>query len=120
MFLAFSDETMERFCKGLHYSLWMQDKPLLQEELSLKIANIINLPKLEEQSMGMIKALLNSLSKEWSKIDCWRMDKFLYVSLFKCSYLHGNIYFSLFESFFERFWLEFVVKIGRKRLSINM
>lgn len=60
--------------------LWLQDKPILQEELSQNMANLMNLTKSEQQRMNLIKALLFSLSSEWPAIDRWRMDKFLLVS----------------------------------------
>lgn len=60
----------------------MQDKPLLQEELSQKIADLIDTTKNDEQIIGFIRALIFSLSAEWPQVDRWRMDKFLYVDFY--------------------------------------
>uniref|UniRef100_A0A915DG95 Uncharacterized protein n=1 Tax=Ditylenchus dipsaci TaxID=166011 RepID=A0A915DG95_9BILA len=74
---TFTDESLARLCKGIHYTMWMQDKPLLQEELADSISNLINLFKSEDQVLDFVRALLIALSKEWPLIDRWRMDKFL-------------------------------------------
>ncbi|CAK5008337.1 unnamed protein product [Meloidogyne enterolobii] len=55
----------------------MQDKMLLQEELADNILQLLGLLKDQNQIFEFVKALLFTLSKEWPKIDRWRMDKFL-------------------------------------------
>ncbi|KAI1714235.1 nucleolar protein,Nop52 domain-containing protein [Ditylenchus destructor] len=79
---SFTDESMLRFCKGLHYAMWMQDKMLLQEQLADDICNLVNLFATEDQVQEFVRAFFFSLSKEWPMIDRWRMDKFL--MLFRC------------------------------------
>ncbi|KAI1723758.1 nucleolar protein,Nop52 domain-containing protein [Ditylenchus destructor] len=74
---SFTDESMMRFCKGLHYAMWMQDKMLLQEQLADDICNLVNLFAMEDQVQEFVRAFFFSLSKEWPMIDRWRMDKFL-------------------------------------------
>nr|CAD2135128.1 unnamed protein product [Meloidogyne enterolobii] len=74
---GFTTDSLERLCKGLHYALWMQDKMLLQEELADNILQLLGLLKDQNQIFEFVKALLFTLSKEWPKIDRWRMDKFL-------------------------------------------
>ena len=76
---GFTTDSLERLCKGLHYALWMQDKMLLQEELADNILQLLGLLKDQNQIFEFVKALLFTLSKEWPKIDRWRMDKFLMV-----------------------------------------
>lgn len=70
---------MTRVCKGLHYTMWMQDKMLPQEELAENICSLMKLFESEEQNIQFIKIFLQSLSKEWALIDRCRMDKFLMV-----------------------------------------
>nr|CAD2192211.1 unnamed protein product [Meloidogyne enterolobii] len=74
---GFTTDSLDRLCKGLHYALWMQDKMLLQEELADNILQLLGLLKDQNQIFEFVKALLFTLSKEWPKIDRWRMDKFL-------------------------------------------
>lgn len=59
--------------------MWMQDKMLLQQELAENICNLIDLYPSEDQAIEFIESLFFSLSKEWSLIDRWRLDKFLMV-----------------------------------------
>lgn len=80
-FAGFTTDSLDRLCKGLHYALWMQDKMLLQEELADNILQLLGLLKDQNQIFEFVKALLFTLSKEWPKIDRWRMDKFLMVFL---------------------------------------
>ena len=64
--------------KGLYYSLWMQDKPLAQEEL---IDSLVELGG--ELGSGFGRRLLfvgvglETLAREWAALDRWRLDKFL-------------------------------------------
>lgn len=74
---TFTDDSLFRLCKGLHYALWMQDKMLLQEELADDICALTNLLASDKQIADFARALINTLSKEWPGIDRWRMDKFL-------------------------------------------
>ncbi|EJD73740.1 hypothetical protein LOAG_18858 [Loa loa] len=73
----FDDKAMLHLTKGLHYVMWMQDKMLWQEQLADNIASLINLFGKEEESVLYIKCMLITISNEWSRIDRWRMDKFL-------------------------------------------
>lgn len=74
---AFSEASVMRLCKGLHYVLWMQDKMLLQEELADSISSLINAFGDDRRCSVFIKCMFVTLSKEWARIDRWRMDKFL-------------------------------------------
>uniref|UniRef100_A0A0R3S0P1 Ribosomal RNA processing protein 1-like protein n=1 Tax=Elaeophora elaphi TaxID=1147741 RepID=A0A0R3S0P1_9BILA len=73
----FDDKAMLHLTKGLHYVMWMQDKMLWQEQLADNIASLLNLFKREKESVSFIKCMLITISNEWSRIDRWRMDKFL-------------------------------------------
>ncbi|MCP9262599.1 Nucleolar protein,Nop52 [Dirofilaria immitis] len=73
----FDDKAMLHLTKGLHYVMWMQDKMLWQEHLADNIASLLNLFEREKESVLFIKCMLITISNEWSRIDRWRMDKFL-------------------------------------------
>lgn len=75
---------MLHLTKGLHYVMWMQDKMLWQEQLADNIASLLNLFEREKESVSFIKSMLITISNEWSRIDRWRMDKFLMVSFSPC------------------------------------
>ena len=57
-------------------------KRVFQEELADRISGLRNTFKSEEEKAMYIKAMFICLSKEWHKIDRWRMDKFLMVRVF--------------------------------------
>ncbi|VDM15838.1 unnamed protein product [Wuchereria bancrofti] len=84
-FAKFDYKAMLHLTKGLHYAMWMQDKMLWQEQLADNIASLINLFQREWESVSFIKCMLITLSNEWPRIDRWRMDKFLMVSLSLCA-----------------------------------
>lgn len=83
-FAEFDDKAMLHLTKGLHYVMWMQDKMLWQEQLADNIASLLNLFEREKESVSFIKYMLITISNEWSRIDRWRMDKFLMVNLSLC------------------------------------
>nr|CDS27203.1 ribosomal RNA processing protein 1 [Hymenolepis microstoma] len=64
-------------CKGLYYSLWMQDKPLLQEEATARIVKLISIIKNRDVRSMYVKGVLATLAKEWESLDFWRQDKFM-------------------------------------------
>ncbi|KAE9546609.1 hypothetical protein FO519_010179 [Halicephalobus sp. NKZ332] len=70
-------ETFNRLSKGIHYAMWMQDKPLLQEELADNMAGILDDFETHEEGSLFVEVFLNALSKEWHLVDRWRLDKFL-------------------------------------------
>ncbi|KAM9317495.1 ribosomal RNA processing protein 1 homolog A [Gastrophryne carolinensis] len=71
--------TLEELCKvwkGLFYCLWMQDKPLLQEELALSIARLLQSLQSGESRSLFLRAFWQTLNREWNGIDRLRLDKF--------------------------------------------
>ncbi|XP_013890146.1 ribosomal RNA processing protein 1 homolog A, partial [Austrofundulus limnaeus] len=73
---GFTEEDLLKLWKGLFYCLWMQDKPLLQEELSNQICSLIhNFPDIDKQLM-YLDSFLQTMKREWTGIDRLRMDKF--------------------------------------------
>ncbi|XP_041373635.1 ribosomal RNA processing protein 1 homolog B-like [Gigantopelta aegis] len=75
--VGFSKDDYLKICKGLHYSMWMQDKPLIQEELSVNITRLVHIVNNYKQALLFIKVFLQTEAREWSGIDFWRMDKFM-------------------------------------------
>ncbi|XP_054643956.1 ribosomal RNA processing protein 1 homolog B-like [Dunckerocampus dactyliophorus] len=73
---GFTSEELLKLWKGLFYCLWMQDKPLLQEELSNSISGLIhNFHDLNGQFL-YLECSLKTFKREWTGIDRLRMDKF--------------------------------------------
>lgn len=73
---GFTGDELLKLWKGLFYCLWMQDKPLLQEELSNQISALIhNFHDIDKQLM-YLESFLQTLKREWTGIDRLRMDKF--------------------------------------------
>ncbi len=67
-------------CKGLYYSLWMQDKPLLQEEIVKRIVQLVTSTASRETRCMYITAMFETFAREWDNLDTWRTDKFMMVS----------------------------------------
>ena len=83
---GFNETELLKIWKGLHYCMWMQDKPLIQEELSDNIANLIHSFNNAHTAMLFITTFYKTECREWTSIDKWRMDKFLMVGVVKLSY----------------------------------
>ncbi|XP_069010537.1 ribosomal RNA processing protein 1 homolog A-like isoform X2 [Embiotoca jacksoni] len=73
---GFSADELLRLWKGLFYCLWMQDKPLLQEELSKQISSLILSFHDIHGQMLYLESFLQTCKREWTGIDRLRMDKF--------------------------------------------
>ncbi|ESP02001.1 hypothetical protein LOTGIDRAFT_157138 [Lottia gigantea] len=73
----FSAEDFLKIWKGLHFCLWMQDKPLIQEELVDKITSLILSLSTPDQVFLFMKVFLVTESREWLTLDKWRLDKFM-------------------------------------------
>ncbi|CAL1531716.1 unnamed protein product [Lymnaea stagnalis] len=72
-----SDSDLLKIWKGLFYCMWMQDKPLIQEELSQRITNLIHcFPKLRD-SLNFVRVFFETNAREWNGIDRLRLDKFM-------------------------------------------
>ncbi|KAI2661051.1 hypothetical protein H4Q32_030075 [Labeo rohita] len=73
---GFSEEELLKIWKGLFYCQWMQDKPLLQEELSTKISRLLHSFRTVDSQFLYFKTFLQTMKREWNGIDILRMDKF--------------------------------------------
>lgn len=73
---GFSEDELLKIWKGLFYCLWMQDLPLLQEELSTKISALLHSFRTVDSQFLYFKTFLQTMKREWNGIDRLRMDKF--------------------------------------------
>ncbi|XP_053296673.1 ribosomal RNA processing protein 1 homolog B isoform X2 [Pleuronectes platessa] len=73
---GFTDDELLKLWKGLFYCLWMQDKPLLQEDLSNQISNLIHSFHHIDGQFLYLESFLQTFKREWTGIDRLRMDKF--------------------------------------------
>ncbi|XP_033003004.1 ribosomal RNA processing protein 1 homolog B [Lacerta agilis] len=73
---SFSQEEWLKIWKGLFYCMWMQDKPLLQEELSNNIAQLTHVIENIDAWHLFIQTFWQTMNREWSGIDNLRLDKF--------------------------------------------
>uniref|UniRef100_A0A674J8L6 Ribosomal RNA processing 1B n=1 Tax=Terrapene triunguis TaxID=2587831 RepID=A0A674J8L6_9SAUR len=73
---CFSQEELLKIWKGLFYCMWMQDKPLLQEELASTISQLIHVVQNIEAQHLFIQTFWQTMNREWNGIDRLRLDKY--------------------------------------------
>ncbi|NWV30063.1 RRP1B protein, partial [Origma solitaria] len=73
---GFSQEELLKIWKGLFYCMWMQDKPLLQEELAANISQLIHVFQNTEARHLYIQTFWQTMNREWNGIDNLRLDKY--------------------------------------------
>ncbi|XP_061698118.1 ribosomal RNA processing protein 1 homolog A-like isoform X3 [Syngnathoides biaculeatus] len=73
---GFTSDELLKLWKGLFYCLWMQDKPLLQEDLSDSISTLIHSFHDINGQLLYLESCLKTFKREWNGIDRLRMDKF--------------------------------------------
>ncbi|NWI45827.1 RRP1B protein, partial [Picathartes gymnocephalus] len=73
---GFSQEELLKIWKGLFYCMWMQDKPLLQEELAANISQLIHMFQNTEARHLFIQTFWQTMNREWNGIDNLRLDKY--------------------------------------------
>ncbi|NXU16263.1 RRP1B protein, partial [Pardalotus punctatus] len=73
---GFSQEELLKIWKGLFYCMWMQDKPLLQEELAANISQLIHEFQNTEARHLFIQTFWQTMNREWNGIDSLRLDKY--------------------------------------------
>uniref|UniRef100_H3CHJ0 Ribosomal RNA processing 1 n=1 Tax=Tetraodon nigroviridis TaxID=99883 RepID=H3CHJ0_TETNG len=79
---GFTPDELLKLWKGLFYCLWMQDKPLLQEQLSNQISGLIHSFQDVDGQLLFVQSFLQTFKREWTGIDRLRMDKFLQLIRF--------------------------------------
>ncbi|NWX36304.1 RRP1B protein, partial [Notiomystis cincta] len=73
---GFSHEELLKIWKGLFYCMWMQDKPLLQEELAANISQLIHVFQNTEARHVFIQTFWQTMNREWNGLDNLRLDKY--------------------------------------------
>ncbi|XP_061093007.1 ribosomal RNA processing protein 1 homolog A-like isoform X1 [Conger conger] len=73
---GFTIDELLKIWKGLFYCLWMQDKPIQQEELSTQISGLIHWLQNVDTQFLFMESFLMTINREWNGIDRLRMDKF--------------------------------------------
>ncbi|KAM5275554.1 ribosomal RNA processing protein 1 homolog A [Hipposideros larvatus] len=73
---GFTHDELLKVWKGLFYCMWMQDKPLLQEELGRTIAQLIHAFQTTEAQHLFLQTFWQTMNREWTGIDRLRLDKF--------------------------------------------
>ncbi|KAJ2558342.1 hypothetical protein EV175_000838 [Coemansia sp. RSA 1933] len=67
---------MLRHWKALFYCFWLSDKPLVQQELSWDLANLILVCK-GDNRVTFVRAFWETVCREWFDVDKHRVDKYL-------------------------------------------
>ncbi|KAM4795227.1 LOW QUALITY PROTEIN: ribosomal RNA processing protein 1 homolog B-like [Rhinophrynus dorsalis] len=73
---GFTEEEFTKIWKGLFYCMWMQDKPLLQEDLAHTMSKLIDTLQTKQSQHLFVRTFWQTLSREWNGIDRLRLDKF--------------------------------------------
>uniref|UniRef100_A0A8C5P231 Ribosomal RNA processing 1 n=1 Tax=Jaculus jaculus TaxID=51337 RepID=A0A8C5P231_JACJA len=73
---GFTQDELLKVWKGLFYCMWMQDKPLLQEELGRTISQLTQAFQTTEAQHLFLRAFWQTMIREWAGIDRLRLDKF--------------------------------------------
>lgn len=73
---GFTPEELLKVWKGLFYCMWMQDKPLQQEDLGRTIAQLVHAFQTTESQHLFLRAFWQTMIREWVGIDRLRLDKF--------------------------------------------
>ncbi|KDN49078.1 hypothetical protein RSAG8_02431, partial [Rhizoctonia solani AG-8 WAC10335] len=62
--------------KGLFYCFWMSDKPLVQQDLSSELANLVLIVPSLESAIGFVHGFWEAMVREWAGIDRYRINKY--------------------------------------------
>ncbi|CAF0745205.1 unnamed protein product [Brachionus calyciflorus] len=117
----FSEEDLIKLWKGLHYCMWMCDKPLVQEELNDKICNLMDcFNNNNKQVILFVKVYFMTIIREWIGIDKWRMDKFMMLvrSIIRkiFGYLNSKKWDKVLIKKFNKMMLELPLNINDDRI----
>ncbi|XP_039336470.2 ribosomal RNA processing protein 1 homolog B [Saimiri boliviensis] len=73
---GFSQEELLKIWKGLFYCMWVQDEPLLQEELANTISQLVHAVNNSAAQHLFIQTFWQTMNREWKGIDRLRLDKY--------------------------------------------
>ncbi|ELU14330.1 hypothetical protein CAPTEDRAFT_223453 [Capitella teleta] len=71
------DEQLMKIWKGLHYCMWMSDKPLVQEELADRLSKLVHVMETPELTLRFVESFFWTEAREWHGTDVFRLDKFM-------------------------------------------
>ncbi|KRY00521.1 Ribosomal RNA processing protein 1 -like protein [Trichinella pseudospiralis] len=77
---VFKETELSVLWKGLYYAMWMQDKPLQQEELADNIGELMECFSTLDEKLTFQLAFFTTVSSEWHTIDKWRLNKFMMLT----------------------------------------
>ncbi|CAH8627291.1 unnamed protein product [Dicrocoelium dendriticum] len=106
---------MLAICKGLHYSLWMQDKLLLKEEVVHRICSTLPLIPNPVVRHYYFNGIFETLAREWDKLDNWRVDKFMMLA--RDFFVQGLKSFPAVDS---KLWNSFLDSVFEKILNTDV
>ena len=67
---------VEKLWKALFYSMWMSDKMVIQHELALNLADLVDIFPSPEMKLLYVDTFFLTMAREWPGIDSLRLDKF--------------------------------------------
>lgn len=74
-----NEQDLLKIWKALYLSLWVQDKPILQQAFSDQlVASLLSCPK-AEFAFANLRAFWITIIREWPLIDKHRLDKYYYL-----------------------------------------
>uniref|UniRef100_A0A5S6QQF8 superoxide dismutase n=1 Tax=Trichuris muris TaxID=70415 RepID=A0A5S6QQF8_TRIMR len=73
----FNADDISVLWRGLYYAMWLQDKPVNQEDLADQIAGMVASFKSADQKLLFVEVFFSEIGKQWYHLDKWRMDKFM-------------------------------------------
>ncbi|XP_058588130.1 ribosomal RNA processing protein 1 homolog B isoform X1 [Neofelis nebulosa] len=73
---GFSQEELLKIWKGLFYCMWVQDEPLLQEELANTISQLVHVVNNSEAQHLFIQTFWQTMNREWKGIDRLCLGKY--------------------------------------------
>ncbi|KAH7338919.1 Nop52-domain-containing protein [Rhizoctonia solani] len=73
---SMSPSERAKLWKGLFYCFWMSDKPLVQQDLSSELANLVLVIPSLESAIGFVHGFWEAMVREWAGIDRYRINKY--------------------------------------------
>ncbi|PVG00915.1 Nop52-domain-containing protein [Serendipita vermifera] len=67
---------MTKLWKAIFYCFWLSDKPLVQQELSSSLADLVLVIPSSHESLQFLRGFWETIVREWSALDYLRIDKY--------------------------------------------
>lgn len=100
---SFSQDELLKIWRGLFYCVWVQDEPLLQEELADIISQLIHVVNSSEAQHLFLQTFWQTMNREWGETtDKLQLDKY-------CTLIHLVLRQS-FEALKRKAWEESQIK----------